>query len=135
MFGGAAILATKPHAVVYFQDSVAGLVAGAQVTLRGVRIGTVRSMKIYVRLPNVQPVIPVYLEIESGLMSWTSGSLPAHATDFGAAIKAGLRAQLTTQNLLTGQLGVNLDFHPAELPGSFRSISKCSTSGPMDAAY
>ncbi len=112
LFGGLRLFTDTLRVVVFFQDSVAGLTVGAPVTLRGVKVGTVRDMKVYVRLPELTPVIPVYLEIEPGQVSWNKGSLGTGSADFELAVKAGLRAQLATQSLVTGQLAVNLDFHP-----------------------
>lgn len=112
MFGGGRLLTTNLRVVVIFRDSIAGLSVGAPVTLRGVKIGTVRSMKIYVRLPDLVPVIPVYLEIDPAQVSWAKGGMVPGPTDFDMAIKAGLRAQLTMLSFVTGQLNVNLDFRP-----------------------
>ena len=123
LFGGTRLFTNNLSVVVYFQDSVAGLAVGAPVTLRGVKVGTVRSMKVYLKLPDLVPVIPVYLEIDPSLVSWTSSSLRANAADLALAVKAGLRAQLATQSLVTGQLSVNLDFYPA---------SVATTSGTSD---
>ena len=121
LLGGVSWFAPQTRAVVYFQDSVAGLTIGAPVTLRGVKIGTVRDMKVYVKLPDARPVIPVYLEIDPRQVSWVTGSRKARAGELDLAINAGLRAQLATQSLVTGQLSVNLDFHP-EAPASLSGI-------------
>lgn len=121
LLGGVSWFTPQSRAIVYFQDSVAGLTIGAPVTLRGVKIGTVRDMKVYVKLPDARPVIPVYLEIDPGKVSWTTGSRKARDGELDLAIKAGLRAQLATQSLVTGQLSVNLDFHP-EAPASLSGI-------------
>ncbi len=112
LFGGTRLFTHNQRVLVHFQDSVAGLTVGAPVTLRGVKVGTVRSMKVYIKLPDLVPMIPVYLEIEPGQVSWITGSLGAGAGDFQLAVKAGLRAKLVTQSLVTGQLNVDLDFHP-----------------------
>ena len=112
VFGGTRLFAKRLEAVVYFQDSVAGLAVGAPVTLRGVRIGSVRAMKVYLKLPDLTPVIPVYLDIAPGQVSWTRDRKGDGMGELELAIKAGLRAQLATQSLVTGQLAVNLDFHP-----------------------
>ena len=111
LFGGTRLLEKNLRVVVYFQDSVAGLSVGAPVTLRGVKVGTVRSMKVYLKLPELVPVIPVYLEIDPKQVSWSKGAAEAAEVDLQQAIKAGLRAQLATQSLVTGQLSVNLDFY------------------------
>jgi len=112
LFGGTRLFTTNPRVMVYFQDSVAGLTVGAPVTLRGVKVGTVRGMKVTVELPGLVPRIPVTLEIERGQISWTTGSIGGGAAEVELAVKAGLRAQLATQSLVTGQLNVDLDFHP-----------------------
>jgi len=121
LFAGKNFFTTKLQVVSYFQDSVAGLAVGAPVTLRGVKVGTVKSMKVYLRLPDLVPVIPVIMEIQPSQVSWTNVPLTTDASDINVAIKAGLRAQLATQSLVTGQVSVNLDFHPetaATLGGS-----------------
>ena len=121
LFGGERVLVPKLRVVAYFQNSVAGLTVGAPVTLRGVKIGTVTSMKVYLKLPDLVPVIPVYLQIEPDQVSWTSKPLAAGVSDLELAVRAGLRAQLATQSLVTGQVSINLDFFPktdADLVGS-----------------
>jgi paraquat-inducible protein B len=123
LFGGGRFLTKRLRVVVFFQDSVAGLEVGAPVTLRGVKVGTVRSMKVYLKLPELVPVIPVYLEIDPGKVSWTNGTLGDDKDDVDLAVKAGLRAQLATQSLVTGQLSINLDFHPDAAPGHTSSES------------
>jgi paraquat-inducible protein B len=112
LFGGGGLFTGKLRVVVYFNGSVAGLTVGSPVTLRGVKVGAVQSMKVYLRLPELVPVIPVYLEIEPNVVSWSGGSLRVNDVDVEAAVKSGLRAQLSTQSLVTGQLSVNLDFNP-----------------------
>jgi hypothetical protein len=57
-------------------------------------------------------VIPVYMVIEPGKVEWTNGSFRSDAPSMTAAINAGLRAQLRSQSLVTGQLTVDLDFYP-----------------------
>jgi paraquat-inducible protein B len=116
LFGGQHLFAKRLRVVAFFQNSVAGLAVGAPVTLRGVKIGTVSSMKIYMKLPEVLPVIPVYMEIDPGQVSWTAGGAGPGPESIDAAIKAGLRAQLATQSLVTGQVSINLDFHPENVP-------------------
>lgn len=116
LFGGRSWFTNNLRVVVFFQDSVAGLEVGAPVTLRGVKVGTVRSMKVYLKLPELVPVIPVYLSIQPGMVAWTNGSLRAGKADVDLAVQAGLRAQLSPQSLVTGQLTINLDFYPGTAP-------------------
>jgi paraquat-inducible protein B len=130
VFGGRNLFSPKLRVVAYFQNSVAGLAIGAPVTLRGVQIGTVSSMKVYLKLPELVPVIPVYMDIEPTQVSWTSDPLTAGASDLDLAIKAGLRAQLATTSLVTGQVSVNLDFYPntvAKVSGESGGVTEIPT--------
>jgi paraquat-inducible protein B len=98
LFAGRSLFTTKLLVVAYFQNSVAGLAVGAPVTLRGVKVGTVKSMKVFLKLPDLVPIIPVYLEIQPSQVSWTNDPITADATDITVAVKAGLRAQLPSRN-------------------------------------
>ena len=55
--------------------------------------------------------IPVHLEINLDRISWTGGP-GGNRADLQAAVDAGLRAQLVSQGLVSGQASVNLDYHP-----------------------
>ncbi len=112
MFAGSSLFTAKLRVVAFFQDSVAGLTVGSPVTLRGVKVGAVQSLKVYLKLPDMVPVIRVYMDIQPGQVSWTGGSSGADVSDLELAVKTGLRAQLSTQSLVTGQVSVSLDFHP-----------------------
>jgi paraquat-inducible protein B len=112
LFAGSSFFTPRLRVVAFFPDSVAGLTVGSPVTLRGVRVGSVQSLKVYLKLPDMVPVIPVYMDIQPGQVSWTGGSTGADAADLELAVKTGLRAQLSTQSLVTGQVSVSLDFHP-----------------------
>jgi len=112
MFAGSSFFTPKLRVVAFFQDSVAGLTVGSPVTLRGVKVGSVQSLKVNLKLPDMVPVIRVYMDIQPGQVSWTGGSSSADVADLELAVKTGLRAQLSTQSLVTGQVSVSLDFHP-----------------------
>jgi paraquat-inducible protein B len=112
MFAGSSFLVPRLRVVSFFQDSVAGLTVGSPVTLRGVRVGSVQNLKVYLKLPDMVPVIRVYMDIQPGQVSWTGSSGQADVADLELAVKSGLRAQLATQSLVTGQASVSLDFHP-----------------------
>lgn len=112
MFAGSSLFTPRLRVVAFFQNSVAGLTVGSPVTLRGVRIGSVENLKVYLKLPDMVPVIRVYLDIQPGQVSWTGGTSGTDLTDLELAVKSGLRAQLSTQSLVTGQVNVSLDFHP-----------------------
>jgi paraquat-inducible protein B len=112
LFGGAHLFSRTARLVSVFTGSVAGLAVGSPVTFRGVTIGKVAAIQVQLDETNHTGVIPVYMVIEPGSVEWTNGSFRSDAPSLAAAINAGLRAQLRSESLVTGQLTVDLDFYP-----------------------
>ena len=107
----------KARYVAYFDQSVRGLQAGAPVEFRGIQIGEVRDLKLEFEPATQQFRIPVEFEIEPerianlGMIDQTT-----RRQGLDQLVKDGLRAQLQSGNLLTGQLVVQLDFHKNAAP-------------------
>jgi paraquat-inducible protein B len=103
--------------LVHFDGSVHGLRAGAPVEFRGIRVGTVTDVRLEIEPKQNDVRIPVMLEIEPQRL----GSRPDLASyeRMEQLVARGLRAQLKSGNLLTGELLVDVDFHldspPAQL--------------------
>ena len=119
-FGGLHLFAKNLRIVVVFKDSIAGLEVGAPVTFRGVRIGRVEGMRLHLDELHHISWIPVYLDVYLDRISWVNGSAATSRDDLQAAVDSGLRAQLVAQSLVSGQMSVNLDYHPdipAQLSG------------------
>lgn len=97
----------------YFQGSVKGLNVGAPVMFRGVEIGAVKEISLVYDPSNLEFTIPVIFEI-----------YPEKARRLGPPremvkgeliqplIDRGLRTQLISLSLITGQLAVAIDFFP-----------------------
>ncbi|WP_206997083.1 PqiB family protein [Trinickia mobilis] len=105
--------------MVDFTESVRGLTVGAPVEFRGIVVGEVTA--IYTRFDPVtrQFSIPVEFNLfperftsryQTGEKGGPLTDRPRQLGDF--LVERGLRAQLRTGNLLTGQLYVALDFFP-----------------------
>jgi paraquat-inducible protein B len=111
------VYAQKAHYVAYFDQSVRGLQPGAPVEFRGIQIGEVRDVKLEYRAEDQEFVIPVLLEIEPERIE-NLGMVDPETRRQGLdlLVKRGLRAQLQSGNLLTGQLVVQLDFHEGAKP-------------------
>ena len=121
---GSGKLFKKPvRFVCMFEGNVNGLRLGAPVKFRGVQIGAVEEIKLVLtpsegRLePGVTGLrLPVIIGIDRSMILQQGGSgnaLLAEGTD--SMIARGLRAQLSTESLLTGLLYVDLDLHPNSL--------------------
>ncbi len=112
LFGGTQMFSPTVHAVVYFQGSVADLDVGAPVTFRGVRVGTVTNIAVTLNMTDLTARIPVYLDLNPSRISVQNNDHGTTTADFHRLLKAGLRAQLSMQSLITGQLFVDLDLQP-----------------------
>ena len=101
--------------LVHFDGSVRGLRTGAPVEFRGIRVGTVTDVRLEIAPEQNALRIPVTLEIEPQRFGVERASKEPYAV-MAALIERGLRAQLKSGNLLTGELLVDLDFHPESPP-------------------
>jgi paraquat-inducible protein B len=107
---------TKVPYLVQFDESVRGLSPGAPVEFRGLRIGTVRDVGLRIDVADQSVRIPVTIEIEPQRITFTGSEDKAYDGKpyvlVEKLVERGLRAQLQSGNLLTGQLLVDLGFHP-----------------------
>jgi paraquat-inducible protein B len=105
--------------LVNFDGSVRGLSVGAPVEFRGIKIGIVSDIAVNIDPKTLEVKIPVLIDIQPERITTTQVLMSRVEEDKFAVIKhmikRGLRAQLETGSLLTGQLFVGLDFHP-DLP-------------------
>lgn len=106
--------------VMHFNGSVRGLTEGAPVQLRGIPIGRVTDISLELDKKTAEIHIPVIVEIEPDrIMSIHDDAKVSDEDVIAELIKKGLRAQLQTGSLITGQLLVDLDFHPgSKIPPS-----------------
>jgi len=104
------------QAVVYFQGSVANLDVGAPVTFRGVKVGTVTKVSVSLNMSDLTARIPIYLELDPSQIFLVKGATGETESGFERLLKAGLRAQLGMQSLITGKLRVDLDIQPGLHP-------------------
>jgi paraquat-inducible protein B len=110
-FGGGEFLRPKEEAVLFFaESSLSGLEVGSPVTFRGVKVGRVTQIIIQYDATNQKLRIPVQIEVELDKFQFVSGA--PNAGNIKALIDRGLRAQLQLQSLVTGQVNVDLAFHP-----------------------
>jgi paraquat-inducible protein B len=106
--------------VLNFTESVRGLTVGAPIDFRGIVVGEVAAIYTHFDPATKQFSIPVEVRIfperftsrfESGDKGGRLSSDPHQLAQ--ALVENGLRAQLRTASLLTGQLYVALEFFPA----------------------
>lgn len=104
-------------AVLHFNQSVRGLTPGATVDFRGVVLGEVKSVGIEYDPKRREFDMPVVIEIYPARLGRKFAKDQAQSPytqqqRIQFMVSRGLRAQLRTGNLLTGQLYIALDFFP-----------------------
>lgn len=102
-------------AVLNFDQSVRGLSPGAPVDFRGVTVGQVRSIGIEYQRDKKAFRLPVVVELypsRMGLREKDVADDMRKRAIVHSMVQRGMRAQLRTGNLLTGQMYVALDFFP-----------------------
>lgn len=109
--------------LLHFDGSVRGLNVGASVELKGIKVGTVTDIAMKLDPKTLNFEVPVAIEINPDRIL-TPDVLEAidqinadepYSVGRMLVEDHGLRAQLQTGSLLTGQLFVDLDFYP-DLP-------------------
>jgi paraquat-inducible protein B len=111
--GGGQLLERKTHAVIYFSGAVTGLSVGSPVNFRGVRVGQVTDIRLQFDAKDLSARIPVTISIDPRKVRMIGDrQLSVADVPFEKFIDKGMRAQLAVQSLVTGQLDVELDFHP-----------------------
>ncbi|HKK90540.1 MAG TPA: MlaD family protein [Desulfobacteraceae bacterium] len=114
IFGSGNYFSEKNRYVLFFDGSVQGLNVGSAVVFRGVKVGSVKDIHITTSTGNIHFSIPVLIEIEDRrfVVKGEKDSALSLQKQLDLLIDKGLRAQLEMQSMVTGQLIVNLDFHP-----------------------
>lgn len=112
IFGGGQFFKKTLKFGMFFQGSVKGLKVGSPVVFRGVEIGLVDSVVIHADAEKLKVDIPVVVEIELDRFH-TTGELPKNLYERAKVlVERGLKAQLLMESMVTGQLMIELDFHP-----------------------
>ncbi len=98
--------------VVDFDSSTRGLRPGAPVEFRGIRLGSVADVGLKSDLAAGDASIRVQINLEPQRVDGlpTGLSIEEDYARIDAYVQNGLRAQLQTGNLLTGELFIDLDF-------------------------
>jgi paraquat-inducible protein B len=103
----------KRPIIMYFDGSVRGLTLGAPVEFRGIKVGEVTDVKLEFNAKKNIFQIPVVAEIEPERFTILGErNRSAYENQLETFVNKGMRAQLKTGSFLTGQLFVDLDFHP-----------------------
>lgn len=116
------VFTTRVPYLARFTGSVRGLRAGAPVEFAGIQVGSVTDVRLVYDVAARSLGVPVTFEIEPervGVRGTRPEAVP-HAL-MRELVGQGLRAQLKSGSLLTGELVVDLGFHPEAAPAELRT--------------
>jgi paraquat-inducible protein B len=115
------VYTVKVPYLTHFTGSVRGLRAGAPVEFAGIQVGLVTDVRLEYDAAEKSINVPVTFEVEPERIGVRGERLQAAPyTAMRELVRQGLRAQLKSGNLLTGELIVDLGFHPDAAPAELR---------------
>src|SRR4030095_11916482 len=140
LFSSSKMFSKTHDLIVYFNDSLNGLNEGAPVKYRGVTVGSVKRVMVRFNQATKDDAMPVILEIEDKLVKKRLGDEPGQLFYAKlsseqvreARIKAGLRASLQTESLVTGVLYVDMRVNPKATPPVFHQLEKTYVEYPSE---
>ncbi|WP_089726650.1 PqiB family protein [Candidatus Thiosymbion oneisti] len=102
----------KEKYLLFFEGSVRGLSVGAPVLFQGIKLGRVLDVRLEFDVERFKSQIPVLIELEPQRVRLVGGDYEEveKTAPMQRLVKEGLRAQLKSGSLITGQLYVALDF-------------------------
>lgn len=140
LFSSSKMFSRTYEQIVYFDGSLNGLHEGAPVKYRGVTIGSVKRVMVRFNQAEEDHAMPVLIEIEDKLVHRVLGDAAgrlfyARSTEEAVRaerIKAGLRATLQTESLVTGVLYVDIQIDPHAPPPVFHQLEKIYIELPSE---
>jgi paraquat-inducible protein B len=116
LFGSGTLLRERVPVVAFFSGNVRGLQEGSAVEFRGVRVGTVKHIRLLLETDSNELLIPVHMELEPHSLTFADSSRQPNVSGAHAfldmLVEHGLRARLDMKSFVTGQLTVGLDMRP-----------------------
>lgn len=116
-FGTTKLFTRTKQYVCFFEQSVAGLQVGSAVKFKGVPVGQVS--KIQIRYDEEKPTyVKILFDVNADIVVNRLGAdLDLFSEEFNKQqVEDGLRANLSYESFITGQLYLELDYHPDAPP-------------------
>lgn len=118
IFGSGRFFRETYKFILYFESDVSGLSEGANVKLKGVQIGTVKSVLLSAGDMSALSgaggkfYVPVIIEIDADKTKSLGATAKPDPATIADLVKRGMRGQLASESIVTGVHYVKLDFFP-----------------------
>lgn len=108
---------------LYFDDSIKGLNVGAPVLTKGVKTGAVKQIVVRTFMDDLTSTVAVFIELypESFDVVTPSDHHLDPLDSLPGLIDKGLRAQLVSQSMVTGQLSIEFVMRP-DTPANLKNL-------------
>ena len=108
---------------LYFDDSIKGLNVGAPVLTKGVKTGAVKQIVVRTFMDDLTSTVAVFIELypESFDVVTPSDQHLDPLDSLPGLIDKGLRAQLVSQSMVTGQLSIEFVMRP-DTPANLKNL-------------
>jgi paraquat-inducible protein B len=122
VFGSGRFFKKTSEFVMYFDGSIKGLNVGSLVLFQGVQVGSVKSIVLRADVDETSIERPVIIEVQPEKFQLEKGQKRGKPGEsLPALIDRGLRAMLSMQSFITGQLMIELDFFP-DTPVNLKNV-------------
>ena len=112
-------LSPARQGLAYFEGSVSGLGPGSPVTFQGLRVGQVTSVGLEYDPASDTIRAPGHFQVSPNASATWAVEKPGPVQNAQVLVERGMRAQLQSSNLLTGQMRSRLDV-PDAAPAEMR---------------
>ena len=124
VFGSGKFFKKTNKYIMYFDGSIKGLSVGSLVLFQGVQIGSVESIVLQADVNEQTIERPVIIAVQPDRWQVDKGQKHSDPGEhLPILIDRGLRAVLSMQSFITGQLMIELDFFP-DTPVNLKNIDK-----------
>ena len=125
IFGSGDIFKERIEFALYFDDSIKGLNVGAPVLTKGVKTGAVKQIVVRTFMDDLASTVAVFIELYPEAFEVVN--LSAQHLDpldsLPNLIDKGLRAQLVSQSMVTGQLSIEFVMRP-DTPANLKNLDQ-----------
>lgn len=123
IFGSGDMFRERIEFALYFDDSIKGLNVGAPVLTKGVKTGAVKQIVVRTFMDDLTSTVAVFIELypESFDVVTPSDQHLDPLDSLPGLIDKGLRAQLVSQSMVTGQLSIEFVMRP-DTPANLKNL-------------
>ena len=123
IFGSGDMFRERIEFALYFDDSIKGLNVGGPVLTKGVKTGAVKQIVVRTFMDDLTSTVAVFIELypESFDVVTPSDQHLDPLDSLPGLIDKGLRAQLVSQSMVTGQLSIEFVMRP-DTPANLKNL-------------